>query len=331
MYIQFSLALLEAVKRSLGSQALTALGIDPKTEQVDVSTYGILEIETCPGHVEGSITSNVCFRLSKLIADGQFQPSSEEIDPEELARGIAASFAPGAFELHVGGRGYLNASCPPAYSDEMLAAFLRSGGSGFFSGASVFNLQGRIPIDWNLLGAYFRLSAKADPETKRLLDERRSLDDRLMLLSLLADEELDVEVYRRKLNGRQNTPWYVRRYLHDVGRYLEFLENISPDARRVDPGLAALAVPTEELLLKFRHELIISARVDRPERFLLELLSIARDFYRIFNDPRMRAMTAFPLSTESRAYLSALLGLGRELMVQGLECLFGDEMKEILQ
>lgn len=327
MHIEFALALSSAIQSLLGSEGAQALGISATTDSLDMKSYGILEIDTCPAHVSGELTSNICFRISKAIGENAFTLPSGLIDPEDVARSLSGFFPSEKFSLEVGGRGYLNASATKDFRQAVVAAMIQRKWNAFFSGASVFRDGRKEDFQWDMDAAFARLRASEDPSALLLLTEEANasvVERRIMLLSLLSDAELDGGVYLKGLHGRQNTPWYLRRYFDDVTRYSTFLREL-PQVSRNESECADELRPTEKLLLDFRHSLFMAARHDRPERFLSHLLFITRDFYRIFNDPRLRTHSGFPFTPKDVERLHALIGLGRDVVAHGVQCLFGPD------
>jgi len=328
--VEFAHNLQQAVEAAFGKAVLTAAGCGKSGDPLGPTQYCALAVDVCPPFIEGEITSNLCFKLPKLLSDLKILPSEKYHDPLETAAVIAERFSKVHFEIVVGGSGHLNAVTKPGSRREFIERLCQLGGKRLFSGESLLGIsepqvQRSLPeqtfsLQSNFSQTVSRLAEQSDETIAAVLAEYEndpSPDLRILLLSLAADPEIDGTVFLRGLSGRQNTPWYLARYFSDAKR---FIDSLPRTESVVEPERRELAA-TSQLLFLFRHELFMAERMQRPERFFLHVLRLVRDFYRLFNDPRMR-------SGDERFVPRALRDLEllrAELISHSLERLFGPD------
>ncbi len=323
MYIELAHCLYTAVDSAFGPAILAAIGADRQGPQFSATQYCALSIEPCPSYIEGDITSNICFKLPKLIADIGLVPSGQHYGPLDAAVAVRQRFLCDDFEVAVSESGHLNFSATQNYRRRLLARILESQVSEIFCGAPFGTVVDVNPFAWDFTNVFQQLRDTADPTTVELLKRREespTLDLDLLLLSLAADPELDGSKFLRGLSGRQNTPWYLTRYFADSSRWRAAFPAVS---ERHEVSNEPIVVPTSELLFSFRHELFVSQRSQRPERFFLRVLEVVRDFFRLFNDPRLRNSAAL----SSRTDLHRIEPYRAVLVRSALEHLFGDRIR----
>ena len=162
------------------------------------------------------------------------------------------------FDFHLGGIGHLNASANKRFAEDFRKEILKRGAAALFSPESFFTVPvdriagvsnsperdhpavrfiSEFSGDWSSAIANFTLSketlrrrsaASTNPDVARIVesldkDQRWSLDGVVMLLAVLSDPEIDSSVYFRSLAGRENVPWYFKRFFRDSRDYIEGL------------------------------------------------------------------------------------------------------------
>ncbi len=318
MFIEFALEISRGVHRAYGSRAETLLGIALEQSALSVRDYSILEIDRPPEQIDARVSSAIAFKLAKLLNDTRGETESAR-SPADVAARIVSAMPAENFIFEIGGGGHINAVPRPDFR-RMLAVAMSAPGAAekFFSSSSWFVPAAPQAAEWNLAAAWERLRELADPQAVQLLEragKSPSHDDAVMLLSLLADEEIDAKNYLSGLSGRENTPWYLRRFFSDAAR---FPAELAPSA-----DAEKLFEPTIDLLLETRHEFLNALRFRREEKFLAHVLRLVSDFYRAFHDPRTRGGAAGSSPAVHTSELLALHQVRSELVERSLESLFG--------
>lgn len=253
-------------------------------------------VSSCPYPEEGQLSSAIVFDLAKRCPPHLPDEISGAL--VKLHRGSRFS---GYFSLNIAAGGYLNARIEPLFvrkyfsnlhpeTEQVVPLFC----SQSFVIASERSTAEPLPfmVEWDQL--WLRAEKHIESDIRRFAGERASSGvraDRLMLLALLGDGELEAEPYLANLPGRQNVPWYVKRFFADSERALVGWSSGVGDTW--DTECPELVNFTLELLSFRAIVLRAHRRVDDGAAVaLVAVLGLIRQFYRYFNDPRYRLRSA---------------------------------------
>jgi hypothetical protein len=215
------------------------------------------------------LTTNVSFVLSKKLKDS----NHSSISPKKIADSISKFISNEIFEASVDGGGFININ--PTNSS------IRN----FFNENTSPLNQGEIKVDWNAgnISELVHLNEEAVYFIGELVKRgttELSRADSLLLLSLLADVEIDANSYLRNFIGRDNTPQYLKRF--------EEISNTIPDSssQLQDVSLTSF----KKKLLLFQGRLSESIERDHPERVFALVLGLVREFFSVYNQPAIRQL-----------------------------------------
>jgi arginyl-tRNA synthetase len=245
--------------------------------------------------------TNLAFLLAKVLSKKPFpqQVAAELVSLLEL--NLSKDFM-----FSIGGQGFINIIPTAQY----LKRFFREAGAdpkGFFFD----NTPEQIKVDWDEQ-YYNEKLLKSDLAREFLnhlqpLPKNRNLtSDSLTLLAMLTDQDFDLTVYLRGLNGRENIPWYIERFLFDANRHSTSLTTAAhfPEDEfwktQLDLLLSQRKIRALNLfheLLFFREELRLTFQLRQPERLLRAILKLIQSFYTLFNNPKMRQSDILDLTT----------------------------------
>jgi hypothetical protein len=130
-----------------------------------------------------------------------------------------------------------------------------------------------------------------------------TFNDKLMLLALACDSELEAQPYILGLSNRQNIPWYVSKFLVDAKNYCSLLNQYSLTTTEVesekDCDTDFINIERfQSLLLNFRNALFCSDKHLRLFKALACLINIIREFYSCYNRPEVRYVDRYRIKTD---------------------------------
>jgi hypothetical protein len=265
-----------------------------------------LEICSCPPYVSGWISSPVCFELAQAA---RAKTRSQVSAPDIVDMLICSASEDPWFELTLGGEGHLNALPRERFIDCYLEKVTSSSGVPLrrfesfvcgtlrVEGAELENILPRLA--WNeICDRAAKMKDNADARSLAAHSLALSQPDwrqALMLLSIMADPEIALEPYMQGLAGRQNTPWYLRRFFTDWKHLSEEMASGNRQSSTSSGG----AFPRSGLLRAFEQGLrrllglrsvyLRSFLTSQPELLLGEILELTKAFYSLYNDPSGRA------------------------------------------
>lgn len=175
-----------------------------------------------------------------------------------------------------------------------------------------------------------RAQESSDSDIQRfcrlLIDkESCSIDEKVMLLALMADPELEIRPYLDNLAGRQNVPWYLRRFAKDWRRFIAKCKEVSAGDPAQEFSWSELMSPERKncsaeqsltrsmkLVLGFRKTFFMVRENGRAEVLVKYLLLIVREFYSYYNHPETRGLSH--LGSASIVKFSVLTSIIGELV-----------------
>lgn len=245
---------------------------------------------------EGRLACAIAFDVAKRL----------DAAPREIADAILAGAhaalprLEALLPLRIGGLGYLNATPTPEFNRAFIERLHRQGADHLFSRSPL--VLGPAPvaapevpkfrIDARRVRAEAERSANEDLRELATSHPEFSKEDVLMALALLGDVELEARPYLQRLSGRQNVPWYLRRFFADVKR-LEDQLSAAPERPR-SGGLELQEIGLERaavLLLSFREAVRRAVWQDAPQHVLAAALQLVQAFFFMFNHPQVRALS----------------------------------------
>ncbi len=265
--------------------------VAPSGAEDTVTNFTAFEVTDCPYPEVGVLSTNLAFTLSKKLLTGE---PPREVVPEVIANTLCARGGEqgSEFRLVVGGGGFLNATPSVEAFCRYLSEIIFGSGE-LYGVAPLFPGESRglhLPDAPNFYEKGLRNLLSRREEAPRFLGAPRSArerDDAIMLLSILADSELDTGAYRRGLYGSENIPWYLERFAADYSRIGISLntEDITLFASPIGQGLAD---PSIRWTLRTREVIAQAALFGRPDLIFSHLLLGVRRFYQLFNRPEAR-------------------------------------------
>ena len=265
-----------------------------------------VEVGDCPKGVEAVLMSGVTYALVKKLE----QVVGSEVNPcpiaakiIEIAEDLCCTESRKTFDISIGGSGFINASPTLVFFPMMIKSFLINGWESFFtSSAMILGEPQTSESELNTIRSQYKefayseqqLTTNSNDDVRLLIKARAeqgvNRETALMAAALLGDDEFDVNTYLRKINGNENVPWFISRFIVDVTKYeQELLSRVLIGNFEVDNvKVPAEAVCAQDLILKFRQVLFGAVKVKRPEVLLRHLLEMMRAFYLYYNHPRWR-------------------------------------------
>ena len=272
--------------------------------------FGGFDVENCPLPEHGVLASNIAFILAKAV-----KPNRNTL-PAEIAEQIVRVLDPSLWTANILGGGFINVTPNRKLYRALLDRAVRQG-ADFFLASIQRDESVSIPpegflVDWG--SKYLRGNGR---DGFAEIADRTPLtrDDQLMLLALLGDEEIDHTRYLSAYAGRENLPWYLRRFVCDTIPSGDG----SPAARLLDSAAGWFEDLPEDFpytglcrtLRALRYRIADSRQRRRPELYLRSLVDLVRAFYRGYNRPEGR------LLVESDPAVRWLVGLCREVVMRG--------------
>lgn len=274
-------------------------------------------VSGCPREIDAVLSSKIAFMLSRELRKNTGSLEKDKTSPEGLAGSIAeAARGNPFFHVSVGGLGHINIVPSDLFVLEYLNSLSANGYRRLFQDQAIVVLETKgAPLfgprdficDW---GRVFARGRKSKDEQiirfSKELEGKKELvaDEKIMLLSLLADSELEIEPYRQGLFGRQNIPWYLRRFLKDWRVFVKNCGEKGVEGRCLGLGWS-LGLGSENeaslffdsllgrlvrYLLMFRSVVFRAEYEKRPELLVGHILLIIRVFYSYYNHPQMRGL-----------------------------------------
>lgn len=279
-----------------------------KSYAINEDTFGpiVVEVSNCPKGIDAEIMSGITYALVKKIE----QILGKEVNPSpiaariiEIAERLSQSKSGKIFEFSIGGSGFINASPTKILFPLMIESFFENKWGIFFKPATmIFETSTIHESDLLDLKKQFEIIAYSQEqlannsnEDVRLLMKARAShgfdkETALMCTALLADDEIDVYPYLNGVCGRQNVPWYIRRFNNDAEVYeLELLKRFSiKEVDMKEEGLPKDITKACVLIKYFRHILFCALYEKRPEVFLRHIFEMMKAFYFFYNHPNWR-------------------------------------------
>ena len=275
-----------------------------------------VEILQPPKEIDSALTTNAAFVISAGIKRAPDVVHEELITPlliATLLQGGMCSVAGDLWTVSVGGLGHLNASPSEGLVAKFMSAVAERGGQILLTTTHVLQQtsagaagelgerQYDIRVDNEVLVARAMKSTNEDVQLllQRVSTNGPSEDERLMLLSLFADSEIEIRPYLQGIGGRENVPWYVRRFCTDWKALVSAVGAVNRQAvhwqapwgenqrhRLLEAGLSSTL--RELLFLRFFAD--AAEREETPELLLRQVLLLIRAFYSFYNLPECRAL-----------------------------------------
>ncbi len=244
--------------------------------------------------------SPVAFAIGKeFLASGGISPEefAKELLPV-LERISLASIGANAIHFSVESGGFLNINFADSAAFDLIEKLALDEDPFDFRSVFTASRTAKFPPDTFVFSSGdSRIRSRAaeldDEAVSELLARPDSPEVRLMLLGVLADPELDASIFLSGLNGTQNLPWLLERFMRDVvsvrSQLLVSPQPTSGESVSVPPLLEQFAYDLKEELVWARLEFAAAARHGRSEELLRYLLRLSRVFYRFYNTPGCRS------------------------------------------
>lgn len=306
-----------------------------------------ISVTDAPRGIEAEVSSAVVFEIVAALRRTQTTVPEPIVFAQEIVEALSGLTSAGAplFTVAIGGGGHINGITTAEFRLLYLRQLLYSKGACLFeltpcvvlpaSGMENAHLPEAVAA-YDMLPQMDRilrtLIAERAPDIKELCNRAQAEletgqgienDTRLMLLAALSDPQLDCTSFLRGLQSRENTPWYLSRALRDAEL---FSERISECIAATEfelvalPSWQSLAVQTSVMqLLRFRHALMLSRVLKRPEILTGALLRAGHAFYNLYNRPNIRQLSFSdrPEMPEKRLRLALL-----KTIAESYHCLF---------
>ncbi len=283
----------ESYLRTLLAEAQSSSPLFPLHQH---KNFGVLDCPSAYGHV---LSSDLCFYLARKGEMHSLDIAQALFEVHERKRAAEGRY----FQIALGGQGHLNATPTEAFYQEYFFTLFEKGISLLFQRESFVISAERekgegekkekpkeeVPLfsfSWDRLVK----ENQHQEEVQLFLDEQDlvSFDQQLMLLALMGDPELEYRPFRERLNGRQNVPWYIRRFLYDTKQLLKKLDALS--SFRQEERTVLNWHSFGMLLLGFRHVFFRTQQRGTVPDFANYLVRIIRDFYSYYNKPETRKL-----------------------------------------
>ena len=289
---------------------------------------------TCPERFEAELTSDILFPLADRFP---------ALSPPQLAAHMADWCAKNAAQylsLTPSQLGHLNVQTTRQFQQSLLKCFSECDIRAMFSPALLFyrpRVEGSGIEKWSTMASpdWSQLASAAknshNPDLRKLVKEFPSLEnppERMVSLALLADPELSVDAFLARYQGRENVPWYIRRFLTDSENFLRAAGRSSgrangqaPDQGRnvtTDSLLEAVLGDFTKDLLRFRAA-VARASAGEPALLFGQMMRLMQDFYRFFNHPSLRIQIQLP--QDSQLPIESLVELARNCVRRTLHLL----------
>ncbi len=279
-----------------------------------LSINSVVSVEPCPHPELGEITSTICFSLA-----------TERIRPEQVAVEVQERLRQRKvdewFDVSVGGQGHLNATPTNKYRETFVSrvcqepALLLSAKPLVISFVDNFSVEeefGELKLNGDYLCAEAEKTSNQDAKQLAAMIHGKggSVDDFLMFALCLEDKEVDASFYINKLAGRQNFPWYMKKFKEDSGNFIKALaKNLPPDTQ-VQRVLPTELLPSLNMLLNCRQERSLT-------KFIKFQYEIIQQFYRFYNLPGTRLVPQSTAKDLASSYYHLVLTM-RFLVEEGL-------------
>lgn len=311
-----------ALKRSL-SVLGNSLTLPPDLE---------FEVTECKFPEYGLLTTNLAFVAAQSL------PSVNPVGLTPITFGellVTQLVSDSKFDCHIGGQGYINASPTAELVRDYFEFALRKGPQFFFSKCSCYDVtavnQEILPIEVDWSSRFAKNSLERNDEVRFFLESLRGKEpikreEQLMLLGLMADEELEAAPYLHGLCGSQNVPWYIERFIADASSFTAELER-SIDRREEGPCTFDFSRSAESLtviasgLLTFRGRYWEARNYRRADLVLASLLRLIKAFYHHYNWPQVRMLSSAGVNPDEQKRVFCLSSLTLGLVKKGLELL----------
>jgi hypothetical protein len=262
--------------------------------------------------------TDFAFKISQLLKEN----NRVNLSPQEIAQALAEqnNGSSTEFRLFAASTGHINASLSEDFLNLFLEKLLEKNGFGLpAQDTLVVPPAGIKPYscraDSNLLEDIEKLIEKSgDKEINILVNSRKYQQARennkcnsdllVMLLAVLADEEIDAAPFLMDLKGRQNVPWLLKKFSKDWRKFSGSIDTMSGSSLKINvDDLTALNYKFQEMMPKsFKqatvgvvNELLLSRDVffranvrRRPDILINHLLLVVRRFYSFYNLPEYR-------------------------------------------
>lgn len=295
--------------RELGLRVLERMRFDERA----------LEVESTPAYLSTWLASPVCFEIAKVLRGF----GEAMVDPYELAQRIVALGEQDPFFVYeAGGKGYCNGLPKQFLIEEFFRACVESKGEFVFQVENDSVSELFTPCELQHVADTLILHEKNSDvrtEIRQVVQSNRAIEDKgLLLLAMTIDPELDPKAFLTGSTGRQNVPWYLEHFLRTWNR---LGEDLDPKVRQCLEGASDQATERnafKELrdstavreLLSVREEVRRAVRSSRPELFLVSVLTLVREFWRLYNLPETRAQFARVEEERDRALVVLCYSLG---------------------
>ncbi len=339
MYWEYRALLVERVAPELMGRLVARGTVGAATADAIEPSFlrRIIEVEDCPDDIDADASTPFVFKLASELSTRRGElvaPLDVAAAATELLRESMAGFAEPLFEFEIGGGGHLNAKRTAAFVPAFFAAAELRGASSFYATESFLTVPGTLEpsrelvADWEHIFAELRVAVGDEKaELAELCSRAESRQtpraELLMMLAAASDCELSLRPFLLGLGGRQNVPWYLRRFLNDASAFAAECSSALQSHSR-DVGLMPESLPPrfEELLillLRLRSRYLIAARRRRPDQLLGHLLALVRAFYSNYNHPSVRALNESVISPAQLPQVLSLVSLTREAVFCGVQ------------
>jgi|GEM_PF-6035943 len=294
--------------------------------------FDLSDLGDCPPHVQADFACNAAFAISQKL-----KAQSILITPVQAAQNICRRMTEvdlnSWFRVEPGPYGQLNVSVNESFKSEFFSALVDQGAGALFRTASLLLPEeageGIVDVDVPLLFKQERFLTKIAGQTESEIETVLNCDadpvDRcMMVLAMMADREIDSQFYLKKLNGRQNVPWYLERFKKDRRCFLRSLKKqglVAPSPWSFDiaevPALRPHIHKLVDAVLSFRKTYLWAARSAKPQLLMASLLGLAQKFYTIYNRPDVRDLAFRQTHSVTFSCLAGLLTLVDQINSEG--------------
>lgn len=312
MQIEFYFMLTEAIRDFL----IDYQALEVEDELIKDITVSDSEKGRIPEGCLLGVSSPVAFKILPKITDFCLKNGRIcELSAADVARKIKVKLLQRNYlkgNICLTGDVHLNLFLPYAEVGKVLKKLSSFKEDDFFSFKRIFSEEKSkfnfhpVEINWSIL--IDKLSSlTADLQISKLhtlLKDQKAIscELRLMLLATLSNSELDLEIYFEKLNGKQNIPWYLDRYMQAATQYLALIKEklgceIEGELSIAENSPAFLKEAAIDVLIS-RNVFFQALRCQRAERFFLLLIRQINNFFQIYNQPNYRFVENLSLNQE---------------------------------
>ncbi|MBP9837673.1 MAG: hypothetical protein KBC84_03065 [Proteobacteria bacterium] len=317
MFFEVHISLQQALERICGDYQLSVEQSEKVLNLLETEELPDLLLKANPRFSLG-ISTNIAFKLQKYLEEIGAVRGLLSIEVGQKIVETLKITDSQKFEVSLGGAGFINTLLPLSHLTELLLSFLVVDGQKYYSKQSFVRPDGiikntlysklQVEVNWSdLVSRCYQDRREGIDEFLKGVKTELNQNNKLMLLAILGDKEIDLEIFLRDLKGSENVSWYVQKYLYEVEKYLTMFRDDQDCRLEIDAPLPIYLKRLMLLLLTFRHKLFVAGLHKKPEIFFSLLFEMIKEFYKIYNQPKYRFPEIEKIDLRERKVLFLLL------------------------